>query len=114
MGMNHLTDVEKGHVFAPQTLKGIHQVLLTNVACVIHIELLEKLPKHFLRQCLLNLECRSQELRIVDLSITNVINFSDDLIDLTICHADRQVLHSEGKLVSIDKTASIEIYPLEL
>ena len=113
--LDHLVDVAaEGHLFAPEALERILQIVLADEARVVHVELLEQLPQHLLRQRLLNLQSRRQELCVVYLTVAHVVDLADNFLDFAVRYADVHVSHGLCELVSIDKSTTILVYQLEL
>ena len=80
----------------------------------VSIELIKNSLELIIIQKGLDIKSSDQEFSVVDFSVSEIVNFTDDLFDLFLWNIDIRLLNSDFKLFSINHSSSIFIELNEL
>ena len=88
-------------------------VLGSQLASVVGVELLEDSPQPVICQELLNVDCGGEELAIVDLAVALIVDLVYHIFDLLVRHAELLLLKVVTELLCVDHASAISIHLLE-
>jgi uncharacterized membrane protein len=93
----------------PHLVHSSYNIVLGDFARAISIKLVKHSPKHIFVYDLHDVDGSHQELAVVDLSVSEVVYFINDFLNIIIWNVNKTCLNTCFQLFRIDETCSVNI-----